>query len=205
MKIESPDVLIIGAGAAGAAAAWSLSQTSLKIVCLEQGSFMNPEEYPSANPGWEAMKYDKFNVSPNVRKLLSDYPINDSDSPIAIANFNAVGGSTILYSGHFPRFHPSDFKVKELDDVADDWPISYSDLESFFNINDKMMGVSGLSGDPAYPPIEGMFQHLPLGEIGEVMAKGFNKLGWHWWPSYSAIITSEYMHRGKCRCCRFRL
>jgi choline dehydrogenase-like flavoprotein len=198
LKIENPDVLIIGAGAAGAAAAWSLSETNLKIVCLEQGAFMNPDEYPSAKVGWEAMKYDKFNVSPNVRKLQSDYPINDLESPIAIANFNAVGGSTILYSGHFPRFHPSDFKVNELDGVADDWPMNYYDLEPFFNLNDKMMGVSGLSGDPAYPNIEGMFPPIPFGEIGEVMAKGFNKLGWHWWPSYSAIITREYMHRGKC-------
>ena len=149
MKIENPDVLIIGAGASGAAAAWSLSETNLKIVCLEQGAFMNPDEYPSTKVGWEAMKYDKFNVSPNVRKLQSDYPINDLESPIAIANFNAVGGSTILYSGHFPRFHPSDFKVNELDGVADDWPMNYYDLEPFFNLNDKMMGVSGLSGDPA--------------------------------------------------------
>lgn len=198
MKIENPDVLIIGAGAAGAAAAWSLSQTKLKIVCLEQGGFMNPDEYPSTKVGWEAMKYDKFNVSPNVRNLKSDYPINDSESPIAIANYNAVGGSTILYSGHFPRFHPSDFKVKDLDGVADNWPMSYYDLEPFFNLNDKMMGVSGLSGDPAYPIIDGMFPPIPFGEMGEVMAKGFNKLGWHWWPSYSAIITREYMHRGKC-------
>ena len=198
MKIKDPDVLIIGAGASGAAAAWSLSQTTLKIVCLEQGGFMNPEEYPSSKIEWESMKYNKYNVSPNIRNLPSDYPINDSNSPIAIANYNAVGGSTILYSGHFPRFHPSDFRVKELDHVADNWPLNYNDLEPFYNLNDKMMGVSGLTGDPAYPLIEGMFAPIPLGEMGEVIGKGFNKLGWHWWPSYSAIITQESMNRGKC-------
>jgi len=198
VKIKDPDVLIIGAGASGAAAAWSLSQTTLKIVCLEQGGFMNPEEYPSSKIEWESMKYNKYNVSPNIRNLPSDYPINDSNSPIAIANYNAVGGSTILYSGHFPRFHPSDFRVKELDHVADNWPLNYNDLEPFYNLNDKMMGVSGLTGDPAYPLIEGMFAPIPLGEMGEVIGKGFNKLGWHWWPSYSAIITQESMNRGKC-------
>jgi choline dehydrogenase-like flavoprotein len=198
VKIKDPDVLIIGAGASGAAAAWSLSQTTLKIVCLEQGGFMNPEEYPSSKIEWESMKYNEYNVSPNIRNLPSDYPINDSSSPIAIANYNAVGGSTILYSGHFPRFHPSDFRVKELDHVADNWPLNYNDLEPFYNLNDKMMGVSGLTGDPAYPLIEGMFAPIPLGEMGEVIGKGFNKLGWHWWPSYSAIITHESMHRGKC-------
>jgi len=70
LKIENPDVLIIGAGAAGAAAAWSLSETNLKIVCLEQGGFMNPDEYPSTKVSWEAMKYNKFNVSPNVNQII---------------------------------------------------------------------------------------------------------------------------------------
>jgi choline dehydrogenase-like flavoprotein len=34
--------------------------------------------------------------------------------------------------------------------------------------------------------------------MGETIAKGFNKLGWHWWPSYSAIITRSYRGREKC-------
>jgi choline dehydrogenase-like flavoprotein len=37
--------------------------------------------------------------------------------------FNAVGGSTIMYAAHFLRFHPSDFRVKTLDGIADDWPL----------------------------------------------------------------------------------
>jgi choline dehydrogenase-like flavoprotein len=192
------DVLIVGAGAAGAAAAWNLSDSNLNILCLEQGGRVNPEEYPSTKINWESSKYGDYNVSPNVRNLKPDYPINDSKSPIAIANFNAVGGSTILYSAHFPRFHPSDFKVKTLDGVADDWPLSYTDLEPYFNLNDKMMGVAGLSGDTAYPPIEKLLPPIPLGKAGETMASGFNKLGWHMWPSYSAILTRQYMHREKC-------
>ena len=175
------DILIIGAGPSGAAAAWSLSKTSLSIMCLEQGSRMEATEYPTANRNWESMSKKEYHVSPNIRNLKSDYPINDNDSPIAIANFNAVGGSSILYSGHFPRFHPSDFKVKTLDGVADDWPINYRDLEPFFSENDKMMGVSGLGDDPAYPPIDGLLPPIPLGKMGEKIAKGFNKLGWHWW------------------------
>ena len=59
-------------------------------------------------------------------------------------NFNAVGGSTIMYTAHWPRLHPSDFRVKTLDGVADDWPIDYDTLAPFFEENDRMMGVSGL-------------------------------------------------------------
>ncbi len=61
-------------------------------------------------------------------------------------NFNGVGGSTIMYTAHFPRLHPSDFRVRTLDGVADDWPIDYDTLEPFFAENDRMMGVSGLAG-----------------------------------------------------------
>ena len=192
------DVLIIGAGAAGAAAAWKLSDLDLKIVCLEQGDFMDASQYPSASRDWERRRHTDFHPSPNVRKLDVDYPVNDADSPIAASFFNAVGGSTILYSGHFPRFHPSDFRTKTLDGVGDDWPISYDNLEPFYKINDAMMGVSGLAGDPAYPPIDGMLPPVPLGKMGETLGRGFNKLGWHWWPSYSAIVTRYRGRREKC-------
>lgn len=196
--MESVDVLIIGAGAAGAAVAWSLSESGLRIVCLEQGGHMDPASYPSTGRQWETLRHGRYSPLPNVRKLASDYPVNDQDSPIAIANFNAVGGSTILYSGHFPRFHPSDFKVRSLDGVADDWPIDYQQLEPFFALNDKMMGVSGLGGDPAYPPIDNLLPPVPMGRMGEQMAHGFNQLGWHWWPAYAAIVTRPFKGRGQC-------
>ncbi len=30
------------------------------------------------------------------------------------------------------------------------------------------------------------------------MAAGFNDLGWHWWPSYSAISTHKHGNRAPC-------
>ncbi len=132
MADDIVDVLIVGAGASGAAVAWSLAETRMRIVCLEQGGWMNPAEYPSTGRDWEMAPAREFRTSPNLRRRAADYPVNDSDSPIAILNFNAVGGSTILYSAHFPRFHPSDFRVRTLDGVADDWPIDYGTLEPYF-------------------------------------------------------------------------
>lgn len=196
---DSVDILIIGAGASGAAVAWSLSESqNLSILCLEQGERMEAAQYPSTRTNWEIERLNEYHFSPNVRKRPADYPVNDAGSPIAISNFNAVGGGTILYSGHFPRFHPSDFRVKTLDGVADDWPIDYYQLEPHFALNDKMMGVSGLEGDPAYPPIENLLPPVPLGRLGEVIGQGYNALGWHWWPAYSAIITRNYKGREKC-------
>ena len=51
--------------------------------------------------------------SPNQRANPADYPINCDDSPAAIANYNGVGSGTAVVAGHFPRFHPSDFRVRQ--------------------------------------------------------------------------------------------
>jgi choline dehydrogenase-like flavoprotein len=196
---ESPvDVLIVGAGAAGAALAWSLAETRMRIVCLEQGDWMNPATYPSTGADWEVRGFTDFSVSPNVRRRPADYPVNDGASPISVAMFNAVGGSTILYAAHFPRMHPSDFRARTLDGVADDWPLDYRRLEPYYAENDRMMGVAGLAGDPMYPPKEVPLPPVPLGRGGETLARGFNELGWHWWPSDSAIATQDYEGRAHC-------
>jgi choline dehydrogenase-like flavoprotein len=75
------DVLIIGAGASGAAVAWSLADTKMHIVCLEQGGWMNPATYPSTGRDWEARYFGDFSTSPNIRARPEDYPINDDSSP----------------------------------------------------------------------------------------------------------------------------
>ncbi len=198
MSEEIVDVLIIGAGASSAALAWSLSETRMNILCLEQGDWVRSEEYPGNHDDWELRRLADFSFSPNDRKRPSDYPVNDSDSPIAVSNFNAVGGSTILFAGHFPRMHPSDFRVRTLDGVACDWPIDYRTLEPWYEVNERIIGVSGLEGDPMYPPKKPPLPPLPLGKVGETLARGFNRLGWHWWPSDSAIISREYEGRAPC-------
>jgi choline dehydrogenase-like flavoprotein len=192
------DVLIVGAGAAGAALAWSLSDTRMRIACLEQGDWMDPRAYPTNRLAWELERFGAFGLSPNGRGRPADYPVVDDDSPIRISNFNAVGGSTILYAAHFPRMHPSDFRVRTLDGVADDWPIDYETLAPYYDQNAVMMGVAGLAGDPAYPPKDVPLPPVPLGILGETLARGFEELGWHWWPSDSAIATRDYQGRGAC-------
>ena len=198
MSEQPVDVVIIGAGASGAAFAWSLADTRMNILCLEQGDWMNPADYPSNSNDWELRQFGDFGLSPNSRGRREDYPVNDSESPIAASMFNAVGGSTILYAAHFPRFHPSDFRARTLDGVADDWPLDYQRLAPYYDVNARMMGVSGLAGDPAYPPKEVPLPPVALGKVGETLARGFNRLGWHWWPSDSAIATQEYEGRAAC-------
>ena len=187
MEKSFSDVCIVGAGASGLAAAWKLSNSKIKITILDQGLKQDSKNYHKKNIDWDLLKKGPFNINPNLRKSISDYPIDCRNSDIDIANFNGIGGSTILYSGHFPRFHPSDFKVKTLDKVASDWPINYQDLKKFYEINDSITGIHGLKGDPAYPEIKNLKKPIELGLLGNKITSAFNKLKWHCWPSYSAI------------------
>jgi choline dehydrogenase-like flavoprotein len=192
------DVLIIGSGAAGAAFAWRLSHTKLKVTCFEQGDHTSTTEFPSNHFDWESRKIRQFNPNPNIRKNQADYQINNNGSPIEIANFNAVGGSTVLFSGHYPRFHPSDFNSKTLYNVSEDWPIDYGDIKKYYELNEQILGVAGLIGDPMYKDILRLSPPVPIGKIGEKIGKAFNSLGWHWWPSYSAIVTKPFGRRNAC-------
>jgi choline dehydrogenase-like flavoprotein len=192
------DVLIIGAGASGAVVAASLAETRMKILCLEQGDWIRSNEFPANSRDWEARRYADFDFSPNRRMRDTDYPVNDDNSIMKVANFNGVGGGTILFTAHYPRMHPSDFRVRTLDGVADDWPIDYWMLEPYFAENDRVTGVAGLAGDPAYPPHEPTMPPVPLGKSGTRYAKAMNQLGWHWWPSDISVATTEYNGRARC-------
>jgi choline dehydrogenase-like flavoprotein len=112
--------------------------------------------------------------------------------------FGAVGGSSVIYGAHWQRFMPSDFRVRTLDGICDDWPIEYADLDPYYRRVDEFIGVAGLGGDPAYPEQDFPMPPHPMGPAGLAMAAGMNKLGWHWWPGTMAIPTSAYKNMGQC-------
>ena len=202
-KARKPaDVLIIGAGASGAVAAARLASAGIDVVCLEQGPWVDNAEFHGDKPEWELMAQKRWHPNPNVRDLPADYPVDTAASDVNPLMYSAVGGSTILYAAHWQRFMPSDFRVKTLDGVADDWPFAYEDLAPFYDRMEQEMGVSGLAGDPAYPPHRDYpLPPLPIGRIGMKAAAGMNKLGWHWWPGPNAIPSRDY--RGRNRCVRY--
>jgi choline dehydrogenase-like flavoprotein len=198
--VEEADVLIVGAGPSGAVAAWELARQGFKIVCLEQGDWNLPDDFTGDKPQWDLARLKQWHASPNIRGNEADYPINADNSPLEPLMFNGVGGSTVLYSGHWVRALPSDFRVKTLDGVAEDWPFTYEDLRPFYDEVTHHIGVSGLEGDPSYPDSHTFpLPPLPIGKAGLRAAQGMDKLGWHWWPAPNAISSRSFRNRPACQ------
>ena len=193
------DVLIVGAGASGAVAAARLAQAGFSVVCLEQGDWPDYTRARAAFPDFELTSGRDWAWDPNVRGAAGDYPVDDSDSDITALMWNGVGGGTVVYAAHWQRNMPSDFRVRTLDGVADDWPLTYEDLEPFYVRVEKDWGVSGLAGDTAFPPGDGPpMPPVPLSKLGRTVARAHNRLGWHWWPGPNAIATRPYGRLHAC-------
>ena len=106
-----------------------------------------------------------------MRGLPADYPIDLSDSDMVLGNFNGVGGGTVLYSAVWPRLLPSDFRTRSDLGIGDDWPLTYDELLPFYEGTDRQFGVSGLGGNPAYPPgADPPLPPLPIGRAGLALA-----------------------------------
>lgn len=199
MSSDRADVLIIGAGASGGVVGRRLAEAGFDVVCLEQGEWPDRNDYPGPKPDWELQALRQWSADPNVRQNPADYPVNADESEIVPLMFNGVGGSTILYAGDWPRMLPSDFRVKTLDGVADDWPLTYEELEPFYDRIARETGVSGLAGDPAYPEGADLpLPALPLGDGVIDVVRAHDRLGWHWWPAPNAILSAPYRGRHPC-------
>src|SRR4030081_3473660 len=195
-----PDVLIVGAGASGAVAAKRLAEEGFDVVCLEQGGWPDYKKARAPFPDYELTSGRDWGWDPNARQMPADYPVDDSESDITALMWNGVGGGTGVFAAHWQRNLPSDFRVRSLDGVADDWPFAYEDLEPFYVRAERDWGVSGLAGDTAFPPGEGPpMAPAPLGRMGRRVAQAHNQLCWHWWPGPTAIATRAYGNLNPCR------
>lgn len=199
------DVLVVGAGPSGAAIAKAFADARMTVVCLEQGDWPDYSTARSDQPEFEVAAGKAWSPLPNVRQGVGDYPIDESQADISALMWNGIGGSVMLYAGQWMRNMPSDFRVKTLDGVADDWLFTYEDLVPYYAQAERDFAVAGLHGDPAVPSSDSYpMLAAPIGQAGRRVAGGHNKLGWHWWPGSNAIATRTYgnlkpcVQRGTC-------
>lgn len=199
-KPDHADVLVIGAGASGAIHSLVLAQAGLHVVCLDQGGWTEPAQHPHFSDDFVYQRQNRWNPEPAVRRGTDDYPVLGRQSHALM--WNGIGGSTNVYAALWPRFRPSDFRKGIEHGLAPDWPISYEDLAPFYDEADRLIGVSGLTGDSGRPPCAPYpCGPLPMRESGRTIAAGFDRLGWHWWPMPAGIVSENYDGRAACNGC----
>ena len=84
-------MLIVGAGVAGSVAALRLARAGFGVVCLEQGGWTDPSEFPGSKPEWELLSSRQWHPNPNVRGRPADYPCETSDSDVNPLMWSGVG------------------------------------------------------------------------------------------------------------------
>jgi len=194
------EVCVVGAGPAGAVATLTLARAGVRVVCLEKGDWPDYSTARADMIDFEVAAGAQWSPIGALRNGIGDLPVDEAESDITALTWSGVGGASVLYAAHWMRNAPSDFRVRSLDGVADDWPLSYDDLLPYYLRSERDFGVSGMPGDPAFPgPWNYPMPQLPIGLAGAKVARAHNELGWHWWPGANAIATRPYGNLQPCR------
>lgn len=192
MTEREVDVCIIGCGAAGAVLAKECAEGGLSVIAFDEGPRYDPFRDFRNDELYAVKIFDRARI------------VLDGDDPIKIFMVKAVGGGTIHYSAISLRFHESDFRVRRLDGVAEDWPITYKDLEPYYDKVERTLGVAGSNTNPFDVP-RGPYPLPPheLNTNSQVIARGARRLGWHPVPAPLAILSRPYDGRFPCNQCGF--
>ncbi|NEO77616.1 GMC family oxidoreductase [Moorena sp. SIO4G3] len=172
------DVVIAGAGVAGALIAHKLSQAGLNVLILDAGDqtffdqetgsdlrqpllerfFTNPVKMPNA-------AFPDLDYAPSpTQTTLNKYFVQKGPLPFQSSYTRMVGGTTYHWLGTALRYVPNTFQTKTVYGIGADWPIRYEDLQDWYWHAEKAIGVSGNSnvdlGAPRKPD-----HHYPMPEI----------------------------------------
>ena len=197
---QTTDVVVIGCGAGGGVIAKELGEAGLSVVVLEAGRRYDPTtDYHTDTVDFEMRAKTVFAPDDDRRDR---YTLPRGDS-FAYSRVKGVGGSTLHYRAISPRLHESDFRVRSEDGVADDWPISYQDLEPFYTQVEYELGVSGPDGaqaNPFDPPRSKPYPTPPhaFNCASKVVKRGADRLGLHMVRDPLAIPTKAWNGRPAC-------
>ena len=161
------DVVIVGAGVAGALVAERLAKANIRVAILEAG--------PRIDRGKALQRF----VNAPVKTPESPYPPTpEADHPVGhdldhwyrqsgpdkfkSTYIKGVGGSTWHWLGTCLRFLPNDFRLQSLYGRGVDWPIGYGELEPFYQAAEAELGVAGDAEDDLGSPRSGGFPMPPI-------------------------------------------
>src|SRR5919112_1721525 len=205
------DVLIVGSGAGGGQAAYTLTLAGLKCVMLEAG-----RSYDVVN---ETPMWNSPDQAPLMATATPDKPFGFYDATVGggwqvpgepYTNTGKgheefrwwrprmMGGRTNHWGRISLRNGPYDFKPKSRDGLGFDWPYNYEDIEPYYTKVEMLIGVygtnEGLENTPDSPP--GVLLPAPKARAAELLSQKHGKsLGIPVVPIHRAVLTKHQNYK----------
>lgn len=147
----SADVVIVGAGAVGGMAAYKLAQAGVKTLLLEAGPRIDRtaalSRFAESQHKGPDSPYESTPYAPHPETDRFDqYFINEGPDRFIGTYLRGVGGTTWHFTGFATRLRPSDLRMHTQFGVGADWPLSYEELDPWWEEAEKEWGVSGFEG-----------------------------------------------------------
>src|SRR5262247_3019644 len=167
MATEKTDAVIVGMGAVGGIIAAELGKAGMKVVGLERGPRLTTADFSAHD---ELRYFQRRDLRPDVKRQPVTWRANANvrANPLPRLDYgNQAGGGTVHYGAVSWRFHEDDFRARSQtierygagaipeDSSVIDWPVSYAELEPFYDRAEYDLGVSGKAGNLQGRKIEG--------------------------------------------------
>jgi len=191
MANEKVDVVIVGAGASGSVYASVLAKAGKKVVVLDNG------------PDWQLTDLISSEFWGRRLKPAGAALVLEGKHPFGYTSQAGwgVGGAALHYFANFPRFLPTDYKIKSEHNRAHDWPISYDDVAPFY---DKVAAEIGVSGDAKqeekWRPAGKPYPMPPMKTFpnGQVWLEGAKANGIQLVPAAVGMTSQDWKGRPAC-------
>jgi glucose dehydrogenase len=132
---EPFDVCILGSGPAGTILGSELVKRGIRTLIIESGGSVIRWVFDS-----------------RLKKLAAYQVTGNADYPLKNSRARAIGGTSNFWTGRCTRFHPSDFETHPYTPSNDPWPISYKDLDPYYEKAEKSFRVRGHFPSEFAPP-----------------------------------------------------
>lgn len=157
----SADVVVIGSGICGSLAAQRLAAQGVPVLILEAGpridrgrivaAFRNS---PRKSDWMSPYPFSPWAPQPEYSPKDNGYLIQAGPYRYPAEYIRVVGGTTWHWAAQAWRLVPNDVRTKSLYGVGVDWPVTYEELDPWYQEAEEILGVAGAdnTGSPRKHP-----------------------------------------------------